>query len=65
MVDKVFRLEEIGTDPEFKKLFRELETVNCSSRTHKDYRQYYKNDSLIKIVENAYSEDIKMFHYSF
>lgn len=66
-VDFIGRFENITED--FKIIAkqlginRELKKTNSSQRD-KDYKQYYTEETM-RIVENVYKQDIKLFNYKF
>jgi hypothetical protein len=63
MVDKLFRLENLNNNEEFKNIFGEIEKINQSKRL--EYKEYYTSQQSIEIVGEAYKEDVKNFNYSF
>jgi hypothetical protein len=67
LVDKILKFENLNDD--FVKMTKFLGLKNISlpkiNTTKKvDYRDYY-NDSTKKIIEDWFSEDIRLFNYSF
>jgi hypothetical protein len=65
IVDKIFKLEEISTNQEFKEIFGEIDSINKSKRTKTCYRDYYNDTQTKEIIEEVYKVDIKNFNYCF
>ncbi len=64
LVDKIFRLEELATDEEFKAIVPNLQVINKSDNEHDDYKAYY-NDETKQIIADVYAKDIELFNYEF
>lgn len=61
LIDNIVRFETLAKD--FKRIFdKELLYLNKGKR--EDYHQYY-DESSYNIIQNRYSDDIKVFNYSF
>jgi|3_EtaG_2_1085321.scaffolds.fasta_scaffold16685_2 hypothetical protein len=64
LVDKVFRLEELATNEEFKVMVPNLQVINQSDNSHIDYKDYYDEETK-GIIAEVYAKDIELFNYEF
>lgn len=64
LVDKIFYHEKLDTDEEFNKMIPDLEKVNISTRKSVNYKDYYTDDLINKVLE-IYDYDIKLFKFEY
>jgi len=66
ILDDIFRFEDIENSIKTisKKLNIPLELKKYNSSKHKNYREYYDNETK-EMVNNLYYEDVEMFDYEF
>lgn len=66
ILDDIFRFEELDLAMKIisKKLHIPLELGMYNTSNHKNYRNYYDDESK-DIIENLYKEDIEIFNYEF
>ena len=67
LVNSIIYFEDLneGINKLFKKLEIDFPTLpHLNKSKHKDYKKYFNDDDLIKILNDYYSEDIDFFNYS-
>lgn len=64
VLDKIFKLEDINTNNDFKLIIPNLQMKNKSDKEFNSYRDYY-DDETKELVSEIYSKDIINFNYEF